>query len=152
MKAWSKQLERFFRAAVRPKSILLCLALLNFLAVPVRFGALCLYNWSGVWYVAFTVLIAALALWIGKWWSYIGAIVITSPVIYGFVYEFLKVFGFLGKSPEEAERWVTPEEWRGFFIENHPEETWQIVLVAVILCYAIICLGIEIFHKRRVLS
>ncbi|MDQ4122801.1 MAG: hypothetical protein M3209_15290 [Acidobacteriota bacterium] len=138
--------------AIHPKSILVYLALLNFLYVPIKFGSGCFRYWGDNWYVAFTVLIAAFGLWTGKWWSDITAIILSTPLVYNFVFEFLKVFGYLANNEEETYKLVKPDEWYGFHIQNYPEQTGQIVLAAVILCYAATCIAFKIVTKSRVLS
>ena len=147
----ARQTKEIFWSLIHPKSILFYLALLNFLHVPFKYGAGCFIYWSSIWYLALTVLIAASALRLGKWWSYPVAIFLASPLVYNFVIEFLKVFGFVAMSQEEASYLGTPENWQGFYIQNHPEVTGQFILTAVILCYSFICLVEKVFHKRRVL-
>lgn len=148
----NKQVKEFFWILIHPKSILVYLALLNFLYVPIKFGSGCFRYWSDNWFVTFSILVAALSLWAGKWWSYVTAIILSIPLVYNFVFEFLKVFGYLAKNEEESYKLVKPEEWYGFHIQNYPEQTGQIVLAAVILCYAAVCLGIKAANKSRALS
>jgi hypothetical protein len=151
MREHTHQPETFLRFILQPKFILLSLASLNFLAVPGRFGGLCFYNWKDALGFAFVLLIAAFALWLSKWWSYIIAATLATPIVYNFGYAVLKVHRFLPLSPEEEERWPSPADWREIFFWNHPEELMQIVLAGIILCYSLFCLWRYIFRKRSML-
>jgi len=138
---------RLLRLPTKPQFILCGLALCNFVAVPARFGALCFYNWKYQLWFAFLLLVAASALWLKKWWSYLAAVFLSGAMVYGFVYGAFKVFGVIAKSPEEAEMWGTHEDWWGF-MANHPEEPLQILLAAVIFGFAMFYL-IGLLRRRR---
>jgi hypothetical protein len=151
MREHTKQLDSFLNFILKPKFVLLSLTSLNFLAVPGRFGRLCFYNWKGALGFAFVLLIAAFALWLSKWWSYLVAVMLVAPVIYNFGYETLKVHRFLPLTPEEEEMWPSPAVWLDIFFWNHPEELVQIILAGLIFCYAMFCLWRYVFGKRTVL-
>ena len=146
-----KDKSQILRFVANPKSILSILALLNLLAVPQRFTGLCFYNWRDAFYLAFTILVAGIALLPAKWWGYIGALILSGTVIYDFGYVFLKVFGFIAKSSAEAEGYPTPEIWLNV-MRLHPEEWVEVVLASAIFIYAAIYFGMLIFRKRRVLA
>ena len=147
MKAQTKHLTSF---VLNPKFILLTLAFLNVLAVPARYGRVCFYNWSDALGFAFLILVAALALWLSKWWSYVIGLVLTAPMLYTFGYEILKVHGVLPLTSEEKERYVTSEIWREI-VWNHPEEFIAIVLAAIILCFSCSSLLRYVFSRRPAL-
>jgi hypothetical protein len=135
MKADTTFIDWFSQLLIKPKFTLCILALGNFLAIPARFGAACFYNWKYEFWFAFLLLIAASALWLEKWWSYIGAAFLSGVMVYGFVYGTLKVFDVIAKSPADAELWGTPENWLRV-MANRPEEPAQIILAALIFCFA----------------
>jgi hypothetical protein len=140
----------FLRSVTNPKLILLCLSLFCFLYVPYSLGGVsCFHNWSDLWYMAFSVLVAASALCIGKWWSYAGAIVSSSSIIYNFLEGLLKVYRLLPLTSEELEMVGTPAEYWSFW-RNNPEGLVFIILPGVIFCYAIICLVKTMSGKRRI--
>ena len=143
--------SQLLRLVANPKFILSVLALLNLLAVPKRFTGLCFYNWRDAFYLALTILVAAVALLPAKWWSYVGALVLSGTVIYDFSYALLKVFGFIAKSPVEAEGYPTPEIWLNV-MRHHPEEWLQVALAAAIFICAAIYFGMISFRKKHVLA
>ena len=147
----TNNLARFLRTTLNPKLILLCLASLYFLFIPFAYipTNLCLYNWSDLWYAAFSVLVAAFALWIGKFWGYVGAIAVSSPMVYTFFNVLLKVYRVLPLSPEEVEMGNTPADYWSFW-QRHPEGLIHATLATVILCYASLCLINLMFRKRRI--
>jgi hypothetical protein len=143
--------SRLRRLLVKPQFILFCFALYNLLDIPVRFGATCLFNYKPFLWFAFQLFLAAAALWLGKWWSLLGAAGFTGYVVYGFVYATLKVFNVLPTTPDEIEKFGTPANWIGF-MRNNPEEPLQILLAALIGIFAIVGLARLAFGKRIVLS
>lgn len=152
MKANTTFIDWFFQLLIKPKFILCMLALGNFLAIPARFGAACFYNWKYELWFALLLLIAASALWLEKWWSYIGAAFLSGAIVYGFVYGVLKVFDVIARSPAEAEMSGTSGDWLQF-MANHPEEPAQIILAAMIFCFASFYLiRLVGSHKRLVMS
>lgn len=151
MRIHTDSLAQIFRVATNPKFVLLALALWNFFTVPSRYDGLCFYNWSGALYLAFAILVAALALWLGKWWSYLGAVVSSGQIVYEFTSSTLKIFGVLPVSSDEAEMVGTSEQWLTI-MQNHPEEIGQVILAAVIFFYSVICLGIVALNKHRSLN
>ena len=146
----TKDKSQVLRFVANPKFILTVLALLNLLAVPQRFTGLCFYNWQDAFYLAFTILVAAVALLPAKW-CYIGALILSGTVIYDFGYVLLKVYGLIAKSPVEAEGYPTPEIWLNV-MRHHPEEWMQVCLAATIFICAATYFGIYIFRKGRVLA
>jgi hypothetical protein len=136
-----------FRLIVKPQFILCSLAFCNFVAVPASFGVLCFYNWKYQLWFAFLLLVAASALWLGKWWGYLASAFLSGVMVYGFAYGAFKVFDVIAKSPEEAETRGTREDWWGF-MANHPEEPLQIILAAVIFCFAVFYL-ISLLRRGR---
>jgi hypothetical protein len=140
-----------FRLLIKPQFILFCFALYNLLDIPVRYGATCLYNYQPFLWFAFLLFLAASALWLGKWWSLLGAAVFTGYTVYGFVYETLKIFNVLPITPEEIETLGTPENWIGF-MSNNPDTPLQILLATIIGIFAIVGLARLAFRKRLVLS
>jgi len=151
MKVHTNFINWLFHLLIKPQFILFCLALYNLLDVPVRYGATCPYNYQDQLWSAFLLLLAASALWLGKWWGFLGATLLSGNMVYGFVYHALKVFDVLAKTPEEAERLGTPENWVTF-MRNYPEMPLQILLAAVIGVFAVVGLARLMFRKRLILS
>lgn len=151
MKEQTKNLARLLRTIFDPKFILLCLALFYFLFIPFAYipTNLCLYNWSDLWYAAFSILVAAFALWTGKFWGYVGAIVISSPMVYTFFNVLFKVYQVLPLTPEEAEMSGSPAEYWSFW-RRYPEGLIHASFAMVILCYASLCFIRLMFRRRRI--
>lgn len=143
-----KDQSPILRLMVNPKLILSVLALLNVLAVPQRFGGLCFYNWRDEFYLACTILVAAVALLTAKWWGYLGALFLSGTLVYNFIYLFLKVFGFIALSPSDPEGILTPEIWLKI-ARHHPEEWLQVALAAAIFMCAAIYFVKDGFRRRR---
>ena len=141
-------LTHWLRLAARPKSILLALALFNFLAVHNRYGGECAYNLGDAYREFFTLFVAALALWVGRWWGYAVSAFLSGKAVLSFGYVVLKVFRFL---PEGAgENWIAPGEWVRIMVDN-PFEPFQGILAAAIFTYAAISLVRCVFRKRTFL-
>ncbi len=135
--------------AASPKIVLLLLALLNFLAVPARYTHLCFYNWSGEFYNAFWVLVAATCLLLNKRWSYVVAILACCSALYDFCRTSLLVFGFLPLPANTDASELTPEIWWRV-MQHHPEEFTHAGLAAVILIVTACYLLASINTKQRV--
>lgn len=127
-----------------PQFVLFCIALYNLFDVPVRYGATCPYNYQDQFYYAFLLLVAASALLVGKWWSYLGAVLFCAYKIYFFVGVALLAFGVIRKSPEDS---LTSEDWIAF-MSNNPDEYLQIILAALIAVFAVIGL-VQLFLRNR---
>lgn len=150
MRVYESFIGWLFRLITKPKFILCGLALCNLVAVPARFGVACFYNWEYQFWFAFLLLVAASALWLERWWSYTVSAFLSGAMVYGFAYSAFKVFNVIAKSPEEAEMWGTRKDWWDF-MANHPEEPLQIILAAVIFCFASFYLIGLIWLRRPVL-
>ena len=146
-----KDRSQGLRCVANPKFLIAVLALLNLLAVPQRFAGLCFYNWRDAFYLAFTILVAGIALLPAKWWGYLGALVLSGTVVYDFGYVLMKTFGFIAKSPAEADSYLTPEIWLGV-MRRHPEEWMQVALAAVIFICSAVYFGLDVFRNRRGLA
>jgi hypothetical protein len=144
-------LNRILRVVTNPKFVLLALASVNLFSVPVRYGALCFYNWSSNFHLAFAIFVASLALWAATWWSNMGAAVLTGLMLYESSRSILEIFGFLPVSSNETDMMITSEDWI-VFMQNHPEVIGQFILVAVIFFYSVICLGDFALNKHRSLN
>ncbi len=136
-----------FRLIGKPRFILCSLAVCNFISVPVRFSAVCFYNWNYQLWLAFLLVVAGSALWLEKRWGFLGAAVLSGPMVFDFAYSTMKVFDVIAKSPEEAKAWGTREDWWHIMV-NHPEEPFQIVLAAAIFVFAVVYL-IGLLKRRR---
>ncbi|MBA2502665.1 MAG: hypothetical protein H0V27_07270 [Pyrinomonadaceae bacterium] len=131
----------------KPYFVLFVISLYNFLAVPARYGGLCFHNWDQNLGLAFLLLVAASALWFGRWWSCSAAGILSGKMIFDFMGESLKVFGFLSKKATYEDKWLTPENWIGFY-KNHPAELMQVFLAAGIFCFAVLYLA-RLMHTER---
>lgn len=47
--------------------------------MPLGFAGLYFYNWAAEWWAGVTLLVAALGLWLGRWWSDLVAIAASAP-------------------------------------------------------------------------
>jgi hypothetical protein len=146
-----KDRSQIIRLLANPKFILSALALLNLLAVPQRFAGLCFYNWRDTFYLAFTILVAALALWPARWWSYAGALFLTGTLLYDFSYVLLKVFNLIRRDAVEAESYPTPEIWLNI-MQQHPEDLLHAALAAAIFSCAAIYFVRDSSHRRRLFA
>lgn len=146
-----KDRSQLLRFVASPKFILTVLALLNVLAVPQRFAGLCFYNWRDTFYLALTILVAAFALWPATWWGYVGALIVSGPLLYDFSYGLLKVFSLIPRAAAEAESHLTPEIWLNM-MQQHPEEWLHVALTAAIFSCAAIYLVRVSFHRRRLFA
>lgn len=130
----NRNLFRQFIAA-SPKIVLLFLSFLNFFAVPVIYAHLCFYNWSGQFYNALLVLVAAGCLWLNKRFGYAIAILAGCFALYDFCYTALLFLGFLPlpKGADASE--ITFETWWRI-MKHHPEEFTHVALALAILITA----------------
>jgi hypothetical protein len=133
------------RSVAQPKFILLALALFNFLAVHNRYGGECAYNLSDAYREFFILFVAALALWVERWWGYLGSAVLSGKAVYSFGYVVLKIFRLL--PPGAGENWIAPEEWVRIMV-NNPFEPFQGILAASIFTSAAISLVRSVFRRR----
>jgi hypothetical protein len=138
----------------KPRAILFLIAALFFLSVPYRFGGLCMYNWAHYWWFATEVMLAALALWVSRPWSYLGAMLLSSPVFYDFALRALKMHGVIRLSPAEAEilPWKSAGGWWRWLLAERPDELALASLAWLIFIYAAICLVQRVFGRRPVLT
>lgn len=153
MKEQTNYLAQFLRTIIDPKFILLCLALFwfLFLYLAIISSDLCFYNYSDSWDAAFSVLVAAFALWTGMFWGYVGSIAVSSPVVYPFFNVLFKVYRVFPLSLEEAEMSGSPADYWSF-MQRHPEGLIHATLATIILCYASFCLIKLLFRNRRITS
>jgi hypothetical protein len=135
--------------AASPKIVLLLLALLNFFAVPARYGHLCFYNWSGEFYNAFWVLVAAACLWINKRFAYGVAILACCLALYDFCYTALLYLGFLPLPPNVDASEIRFADWLRV-MQHHPEEFTSAILATLVLIIAACYLLAGVKKKQRV--
>ena len=146
-------LKNAIRESLKPKAVLFWLALLYFCSIPYRYGYLCLYNWSGYWADATVMMIAAVALWLSKPWSYFMAALLTAPIIYNFAVLVLKIHNYIRMTPAEAEGipWESVGEWWMIMLTKAPEQLGFIALAGVVFSYAAASLLRMFSHKRHAL-
>ena len=132
-----------------PKIVLLRLALLNLFAGPARYESLCSYNWSGAYYDAFWVLVAAACLLLNKRWSYVAAIVACCSALYDFCRTALLFFGFLSLPANTDALELPPEIWWRV-MQNHPGDFAHAGLATFVLVVAACYLLANLKTKVRV--
>ena len=146
----ANKFQRVLQFAASPIFVLFCLSLYNLLDVPGRNASLCFYNWSGEFYVAFSILLATSLLWVGKSWSNLVAVLACCSALYDFCYTALLYAGFLSpSSPNVDASELKFEDWLRV-MRQHPEEFLPAILAAVVLAFALYYLLRSVKQKRRV--
>ena len=116
-------------ALLQPKAIIVGLAAFNFalIYVEAKRAAGLRLCWGGPWYAfeqfsnyPLLLLIAAIGLYLGRWWGNLAAVVFSTPIIYGGVIALLSEDGLL--SP-----WY--RDWVSLL--------FQYVLAVAVFCYAV---------------
>jgi hypothetical protein len=146
----ANKFQRVLQFAASPIFILFCLALYNLLDVPVRNAPLCFHNWSGEFYVAFSILLATCLLWVGKSWSNLVAVLACCSALYDFCYTALLYAGFLSpSSPNIDTSQLKSEDWLRT-MPKYPEEFLPAILATVVLTFALYYLIKGVKQKPRV--
>ncbi|MBC7797871.1 MAG: hypothetical protein H7Z37_13440 [Pyrinomonadaceae bacterium] len=130
-----------------PKNVLLILALLNFLAVPIKYADFCFYNWRDEFYIAFSILVAAVSLRVGKLWSYCFAILTCYFAIENYINTVLLYLGF-SFLPTESDGSRMKFEIFLRSAQNHPEELIHPILALTVIITAT-CYILNTLKQRR---
>ncbi len=122
----------FLRVVLKPKPLLFLVSLFYFLSALYGLGRLSVY-----WADATVMMLAALALWFSKSWSYVISALLSSPVFYQLA------FGFPFESVEHWWMWIQ---------EVALEDLGFIALAGIVFCYAVACFLLMFSRKRLIIS
>lgn len=116
------------------KIVLLLLAFANVFYVLYKYREFCAYNWEFTFCAVFAVLVAAAALYIGKSWSYLIAILISGWTVWQFIALVLLHLNVppFALDPDLDVRF----EHLTSVMMMHPSEFTHTVLAAIILVFA----------------